>query len=123
MFRRPNTTPLQSQHTSRHATRVRSGGPKQTTGTPQPRNFLHQQTRFAQVFENLGRSDHVKVLRRKLRLLKFTMKDCETEFAHVLSRLLRDVHPRRVPAVLARGDEQATRAATDIKQAVLLAIT
>ena len=51
---------------------MRRRGPKQTAGTKQSRNFLHQHTRFTQVLENLRRRDHVEVLRRKLRLLKFT---------------------------------------------------
>src|SRR5215218_10207060 len=104
MFRRPNTTPLQTEHASRQAARVWRGGPEQTAGTQQSCNFLHEQAWFAQVFENLRRRDHVKVLRRKLRLLKFTMKDFETEFAYVLGRLLCNVQALCVPTVLARCD-------------------
>src|SRR5215510_6469994 len=122
MFRRPNTTPLQTQHSSRQPTRVRCSGPKQSAGAEHSRHFLHQQTRFAQMLENLGRRYHVKVLRAKLSLLELTLKDFETEFSDMLGSLLCDFQTLRVPTVLARGEQKIARTTTNIKQTVLLAI-
>src|SRR5215510_798613 len=101
MFRRANTTPLQTQHTRRQAVSMWSRGPKQSARTKNPRHFLHQQTRLAQVFENLGGRDHVEVFRRKLGLLEFTVKDFETERTHMLGCLPGHFQTLRVPTVLA----------------------
>src|ERR1044072_7942112 len=105
MFRRPNTTPLQAEHARRQPPRMRSGGPKQSARTKDPRHFLHQYPRITQVFENLCRGDHVEVPGRKLCLLQLTVKDFETEPAHMLSVLFGNVESLRVPAILARGDQ------------------
>src|SRR6185369_889631 len=105
MFRRPNTTPVQAEHAGRQSARVRRSGPEQSAGTKNARDFLDQQARFAQMFKNLGCRDHVEMLRRKLCLLQLTVKDVETERAHVFSRLLRDVETLSLPTVFARGEQ------------------
>src|ERR1043166_4283119 len=122
MFRRPNTTPLEAQHSSRQPARVRCRGPKQPAGAKHTRHFLDQHTRVAQMLENLSRGDHVKLLRAKLRMLELTVKYFEAEFAHMFAGLLRNFQTLRIPTVLACGKQEIACAATDIEQAVLLAV-
>src|ERR1051325_2762554 len=122
MLRRPNAAPLQTQHTRRYSTRMRRRGPEQSARTQQSCDFSQQHTRVAQVFENLSGCDHVEVLRRKLRVLKFTLEHFKSERAHVLHCVLGNVEAVCGPTILAGSDKQVASAAADVEQTICLPV-
>ncbi len=121
MLGRPNAAPLQTQHAARQTARMRRRGPEKSAGTKNPRDFLQQRSRIDQVFQQFRGRDHVEVLRRKRRFLKFAFINFKTQAAHVLDGAWGNIQPLALPAVLACGGEQVSRAATDVQQAIVLA--
>src|SRR5688500_19226232 len=108
MLRRPNAAPLQSQHPGGNPTGVRRRGPEESAGPQYPRNSLEQCSRLKNMFQQLRSSYHVQMCRGKRCFLKFTFKDFEPLFAHVLRGVRGNIEALTVPAVVACSVEQTT---------------
>src|SRR5688572_5660520 len=101
---------------------MRRSSPEESAGTKQPRDFLQEQSRLGQMFQQFRRSDYVVLLRGQLRIAKFALENFKTQLAYVLDCARRHVQSLAIPAILSRGLKQVARTAADIEQSIRLTI-